>query len=218
MIMPFIRLIAIYFVVIVAVVAFFKRDQLMELSSATIGWPQAETTNVAEPQVSTEEPADQTDTATPEPTTEVAAVQTPVADEAAKPDAIQMPVADEKTSAAPKPETAPKAETKLAKPAGSDTKSRLNAARQAYWNGDLPGSAALYEALARDVPNDADVNGELGNIYFAQAQYEKAADAYFVTGKLLVGKGNPRQVMPIIGVLQSIAPQKAAALRELAAN
>ena len=50
--MPFVRLIAIYIIVGLAVFAFFKRDALMAL----IGGPEAEVVMVAEPAAPTPEP------------------------------------------------------------------------------------------------------------------------------------------------------------------
>ncbi|MFT7596789.1 MAG: hypothetical protein ACI8R4_004131 [Paracoccaceae bacterium] len=77
---------------------------------------------------------------------------------------------------------------------------------------------ALYAALSKDALSNPDVKGELGNILYAQRRYGEAADAYLATGKLLVGHANPAQILPIIGVLQSIAPQKAETRRALPAN
>lgn len=222
MIMPFIRLLAIYALVIIAVVAFFQRDALMRFSNATFGWPAAETASQEAAEVPDQEPeqtAETTPAAKPEPQTAKASLP-----------AIQMPVADSEDEAsapeiAPTTPAAPTAPTAVAearpavdKPASDDTKTRLKAARQAYWNGDMDGARALYAALAKAAPDDPDVNGEFGNILFAQRQFDAAADAYLVTGKLLVQNGQKQQVQPIIAVLQNIAPKKAATLRALANN
>ncbi len=225
MIMPFIRLLTIYALVIVAVVAFFKRDSLMQFSSATFGWPASQSAPQEEA-VTTAQDSEQDPVQTTETSPAVDAVAEPAADPApqtakASLPAIQMPVADpvEEAStpeAAPTPVVVPRPAAD--KPASDDTKTRLKAARQAYWKGDIDGASALYAALAKAAPNDPDVNGEFGNILFAQRQFDAAADAYLVTGRLLVQKGQNQQVQPIIAVLQNIAPKKAATLRALANN
>ena len=221
MIMPFIRLLTIYALVIIAVVAFFKRDTLMQFSGATFGWPASQT-------------AAAEDAGTPDPEGEQTAEAGPVVDPVVEPvtdpepqtartdlPVIQMPTSDPEAEASP-PEAAPTAaaiaQPSVDKPAPDNTKTRLKAARQAYWNGDMDGARALYAALAKAAPNDPDVNGEFGNILFAQRQFGAAADAYLVTGRLLVQQGQRQQVQPIIAVLQNIAPEKAATLRALANN
>jgi len=198
MIMPFIRLVAIYVIVIVAVVAFFKRDQIMDIAGWNTGASQPVETTAADVEAPSTpaEPVAQTDPA-----------PQPVAAETATKAAIVQPT----------PDPVPEVQTTQPQPA-APVAERLTEARRAYWQGDLTRSETQYVALAQGAPENADVNGELGNIYFAQARYDKAADAYFVTGKLLVENGNPQQVGQIIGVLQSIAPQKAATLREMATN
>jgi len=118
------------------------------------------------------------------------------------------------------PTPAPAAQPAVSEPVEgvADTRTRLNQARQTYWNGDLAGAEALYAALARDEPGNPDVNGELGNVLYAQRRYGEAAEAYLATGRLLVETGHPAQVMPLINVLQAIAPEKAATLYALLTN
>jgi len=205
MIMPFIRLVAIYVVVIVAVVAFFKRDQIMDLT----GWG----SGASEPEQVVA--VDSEETTTPsEPVAQADPIQQPTSAQPASEETPQPKIVQPTPDPAPQP--AP--DTQTASTQSTPVKERLTEARRAYWQGDLTGAETLYLALARDAPKNPDVNGELGNIYFAQRRFDKAADAYFVTGKLLMENGNPQQVGQIIGVLQSIAPQKAATLREMATN
>ncbi len=163
MIMPFIRLLTIYALVIIAVVAFFKRDQLMQFSNATFGWPASQSS----PEMAADTPAQE-----PEQTVETTPAATPVAKpapqttEATLP-VIQMPTADpeeQETTPVAAPTTVATAQPAATTPAPDDTKTRLKAARQAYWNGDMDGARALYAALAKAAPNDPDVNGEFGNI------------------------------------------------------
>lgn len=222
MIMPFIRLISIYVVVILAVVAVFKRDQISELTGITLPWSQSETAaQAAAPPVASPATPPVTPPATP---AQVADTQEADTQESAPPitaptqqAAIQMPTPDPVPDDEVAVVTAPTAPQTPATPA-PDTASRLNEARKTYWNGDVAGAQALYAALARDAPDNADVQGELGNILYAQRRYNEAADAYFITGKLLVEKGNTAQAMALINVLQSLAPDKAATLYAMMTN
>ena len=228
MIMPFLRLITIYVVVIIGVTAFFKRDQLMQFSSATIGWPSAQTSagrseaasNETTPAQALQSEAAQTEAEQSETTQAAPAAETKPTPPTASADVIRMPVADPQDQPGGTAQAA--ATSTTTKPAATktaiNTQARLKAARQAYWNGDLAGSGALYAALAKEAPNDPDVSGEFGNILYAQRRFDAAADAYFTTGKLLVKSGKTSQIQPIIAVLQNIAPQMAATLRALANN
>ncbi len=244
MIMPFIRLVAIYVIVIMAVVAFFKRDQIMAVSGLSSGAAQqshatATAAPTATPVVSTAEPVP---AQIPDPAVETAgpagngkadepASAAPVqviAEQPARPDPAPLvqPTATAPESAplvqptadtpSPAPLVQPTATTPTRAP--ETTQTRLNEARNAYWSGDLGRAEALFAALARDLPDNADVNGELGNILFAQRRYDEAADAYLATGKLLVNSGRRAQAIPLITVLHSIAPQKAAVLRNMVTN
>jgi TolA-binding protein len=211
MIMPFIRLVAIYVIVIVAAVAFFKRDRIMEATGRSFDAAPSQATAKAEPP------------ATPEPV--VQTVQ-PAASE--KTDDPAPEVATESPRPEPAPLVQPTATAPLVQPtatvqpapspAPASAEARLSEARNAYWSGDMAGAEALFTALARDLPDNADAHGELGNILFAQRRYGEAADAYLATGKLLVNTGRRAQAIPLITVLQSIAPQKAAVLRNLVTN
>jgi hypothetical protein len=229
MIMPFIRLISIYVVVILAVVAVFKRDQIGELTGLSLPWTQTEPVaeNTASQAISPPA-ATKPSVVAQEVTAPVAPAQADVVEDVApqtEQPAIQMPTAEPvpvdevAVDTAPTPPTAPTIQpARQTTAAVADTATRLNEARKTYWNGDVAGATALYAALAMDAPDNADVQGELGNVLYTQRRYAEAADAYFATGKLLVKKGNPAQVMPLINVLQSLAPQKAAALYAMMTN
>ena len=228
MIIPFVRLVTIYIIVIVAVVAVFKRDQIMDLA----GWPfdHPSSDQVAPPQTAAAAAPASVKTSGVTPVATPAAAQAPAQEiptNAAQTPTTPAPggtqAAAELAITQPTPTPAPVAASQpapqqTASLTESDLQIRLTQARRAYWAGDLAKSEALYAALAKDAPSNPDVKGELGNILYAQRRYGEAADAYFATGKLLVGHANPAQILPIIGVLQSIAPQKAETLRALATN
>ncbi|MDQ7070913.1 MAG: hypothetical protein Q9M48_09290 [Rhodobacterales bacterium] len=230
MIMPFLRLVLIYVVVAAAAVVFFNRDTVLPM----IGWPWfggesaemaaentpddgAETTETAPepaPQVVVNEDTE-SDTAQP--------IQTPVANAVVEPTAtMSATVAEtvqETTPSTPSTTTAANADTAdtTAPTPAADLEALRNEARQAYWNGDIAKTETMYKAMAAANPENVDVLGELGNLYFSQRRFDDAGTYYHMAAKQLISNGNTQQAMPLINVLQSIAPAKAAELRNLAA-
>lgn len=206
MIMPFLRLVIIYVVVILAALLVFKRDSVMSLLG--MPWGGADT-EISKP---------------------VKEAASPVSAPAAEPNSATTPASDAPQTAAtetitptptqppkyPTPETAqtpPPAPTQAKPASDDDIGTRLDQARKAYWNRDLASAETLYKALATDAPDNADIKGELGNLYYSQRRMSEAAQMYHQTGVQLIKAGNTQQIMPLIGVLQSIAPDMANDLR-----
>ena len=185
--MPFVRLIAIYIIVGLAVFAFFKRDALMALISG----PEAEVVIAAEPATPTPEPATERDMAQPTPEPLPAPTPAPAAE----------PVFAPTDTAIPQP-TDPQ-----------DMETRLGEARQAFWSGDAVTAEFLYKGLSNDFPNEVTVIGELGNLYYNTGRMTEAATQFHAVGLLSLEAGNTGQTMAMIGVLQSIAPDLAADLK-----
>ncbi len=183
--MPFVRLIAIYIAVGLAVFAFFKRDALMALISG----PETEVVMAVEPAAPVPEPA--VAPAIPQPTPEPQPAPAPVAE----------PVFAPVDTAIPQP-TDPK-----------DFDARLGEARQAFWSGDAVTAEFLYKGLSNDFPSDITVKGELGNLYYNTGRMTEAAKQFHAVGLLSLEAGNTGQTMAMIGVLQTIAPQLAADLK-----
>ncbi len=152
MILPFVRLLAIYAFVILAVTAFFQRDALVTFFTPL----------PMQASVQTETPAQ------------------PAAD------ATFIPM-----------------------------QTTLSQARDAYWSGDLELAEQLYRTLAMQTPTDADAAGELGNILYAQEKFGEAAKFYLLAGQQLIADNQSERAAPLIGVLQSLAPDKADQLRAL---
>jgi hypothetical protein len=209
--MPFIRLVAIYLAVFLvaaliynreAVIAMFTPVPAMELPPIPAApGPETVVKTTTEPVVAPSL-APTTQTAAAPVTSAPAAPAAPVSTD------LETPVA-----AAPPP-----APIQTPAPAAGDMQTRLDAARQAYWNGDISGAESLYLALARDFADAPDIKGELGNLYYSQQRFAQAADYYRLAAELLLQAGNTQQVTSIIGILQGIAPQKAADLRQLVAQ
>ncbi|WP_456389469.1 hypothetical protein [Profundibacter sp.] len=200
--MPFLRLVIIYIVVILGAVLVFKRDSVMSL----LGGADAEIS------VETDAPAKSVEpvalpTATPVATSKVEATSDAGTEPPAAGQPSKYPTQETARTATPMPAPAPT--TAPVK----DIQSRLTDARQAYWNRDLKGAEAQYKSLVADAPTNADIKGELGNLYYGMRRMVDAARMYHQAGLQLIADGNRHQIMPLIGVLQSIAPDKAGDLR-----
>lgn len=192
MLMPFVRLIAIYAIIILALVAFFKRDKIVAEMS-----PEAEIAEVEQQAQPTDytpiAPSNQPTVAEPIPEPAAATapqLQTPVAP-------VQQPVAQ-----------VPPAATEPV-----SIEAQLETARAAYWDRDVTKALELYKIMLREAPDNIDVNGELGNIYYNQRQFDEAAERFFKVGLLAHESGDNQQLNAMIGVLQSFAPSMANELR-----
>jgi len=51
-------------------------------------------------------------------------------------------------------------------------------ARGAYWEGDFAASEQAYQQLIDRYPNEVELQGEVGNVYYAQGKWAQAALAY----------------------------------------
>lgn len=204
MIMPFLRLVIIYIVVILGAVLVFKRDSVMSL----LGGSDTETAVEADVPVKIAVPV-AVSAATPVATSKAEATSGAGTEPPAAEQPSKYPTKETARTATPMP--AP-TQTQTTAPV-KDIQSRLADARQAYWSRDLETAEALYKSLVADTPTNADIKGELGNLYYGMRRMNEAAQMYHQTGLQLIADGNTRQIMPLIGVLQSIAPDKADDLR-----
>lgn len=101
-----------------------------------------------------------------------------------------------------------------ARPALSpDLQHDLAAARTAYWQRDVKKAVEIYEALLKASPDQADVYGELGNVYLAMGKRDEAANAYAAAGDLLVKSATPMAAGKAMMPLRMLAPEKAEELR-----
>lgn len=152
---------------------------------------------------------------TPEPVTPEVAAPAPVSPEpvAALPVAeAPEPVAPEPTVAEPKveePAEAAPAET----PAVPPLREGWIAARQAFSDGEVDKATGLYESLVAAYPDQADLAGELGNLYLAQGDEAKAADSFYEAGLRMLKGPNTLRANAVLGVLNRLDKDKADALR-----
>jgi len=198
MMMPFVRLIAIYAIVGAAIFAFLKRDEIAAYMNPpedpafanpiaiTFAEPAAEEEAIVEAEAPAEETAAEESTPTPAFGSQV----TPqYFGQAAAPATSQAPATD------------------------GGLAERLSQARSALTQGNTEEAAALYEALAAEFPDNMDLRGETGNLYYNLGQFDKAATHYQAIGELAGREGNMQMAGSMLGLLQRIAPAKAAELQ-----
>ncbi|TYB81394.1 hypothetical protein [Maritimibacter fusiformis] len=94
----------------------------------------------------------------------------------------------------------------------ADLATAINAARAAYWAGDIAGARAQLIALAGAHPDNPDLKGELGNLHFSQRDYPAAATAYLEAANLLIAQDQFARAGGLLPVLRQIDPGKAETL------
>ncbi len=85
-------------------------------------------------------------------------------------------------------------------------------ARNLFWQGSKDTQAA-YEKLIEAYPDNADLVGELGNVYYRDGEPLKAADMYFKAGELFIAAKNYDRARDMAAILVKLAPQKAKELQ-----
>ena len=81
----------------------------------------------------------------------------------------------------------------------------LDQARAALFNGDLVFAEKSYMQLLTTM-NDPDLHGELGNVYFAQQNWQAAAKEYALAVDGLGAQGRFPQAQYVLGFLMQIDP------------
>ena len=207
MMMPFVRLLAIYALVGAAIFAFLKRDELMEYFAS----PEAELAAASDEADAEANPAPQ-----PNAMVEASATETPpqaAAPTVEAPAAAQPAFGSQITPQYFGQAAAPAAAPAPAAPAAESMVTRWNKAREIFSQGNPTEAAKLYEALTADFPNNADLHGETGNLYYNLGQFSKAAGHYQAVGEIAGRNGNRQMAGSMLALLQRIAPANAAALQ-----
>ena len=89
----------------------------------------------------------------------------------------------------------------------------LNQARSAFQNGMPEQAIELYEKLSELNPDDPNVHGELGNVFYAQGMWKQAGTAYYEAARRLLTQGEMGQVQYLYRVIQGLDPDSAEKLR-----
>jgi tetratricopeptide (TPR) repeat protein len=96
-------------------------------------------------------------------------------------------------------------------PVATDTGAvSLAQARQAFWARDLVKAEHMYRELLKREPATADAWGELGNLYYGQAKWQKAAEAYTEAAIQLLDQDQYSQAMFLHYVVRGLDPAQAA--------
>jgi len=77
-------------------------------------------------------------------------------------------------------------------------------ARRAYWAGDYDASEQSYQQLIERYPNEIELHGELGNVYYAQGKWARAAAAYAQVVRQLYGTGQTAQADYMLEIVTSL--------------
>lgn len=93
-----------------------------------------------------------------------------------------------------------------------DREQWVQQARQAFWNGDLEGAEAAYMEAIAEFPEDADLFGELGNLYQSMGEDALALEAYFEAGLRLRAAGKLEKLSQVIELLETYGYPDAASL------
>lgn len=84
----------------------------------------------------------------------------------------------------------------------------LEVARKLFWAKD-PTTAAVYEKLIVKNPDNADLQAELGNVYFKFDKKDQATSRFFQAGTLFAKQKNTAKVAEMVKILEKLAPLKA---------
>jgi len=224
MMMPFVRLLAIYALAGAAIYAFLNRDELVEYFAA----PEIQRAEAAGPQPQLLPPA-------PAPTAQTLDEKETAPVPAPRPVIQAVPAAPMPLPAHRPGQNRPRAfgseitpqyfgqaAAPVAAPAPAASRpnnmiSRWVKARETFSQGNITEAAALYEALTTDFPQSADLHGETGNLYYNLGQFNKAATHYFAVGDISAQNGNAGMANSMLNLLQRIAPAKAAELQGIIA-
>lgn len=80
----------------------------------------------------------------------------------------------------------------------------LATAREAFWLRDYAAAEQQYKQLISLDPANPDGYGELGNMYFSQGEWEKAAAAYFDAGVHLLDQGMVSEAQQLVEVIRGL--------------
>ncbi|NNG14484.1 MAG: hypothetical protein HKM22_04925, partial [Gammaproteobacteria bacterium] len=86
----------------------------------------------------------------------------------------------------------------------------IGQARQAFWARDLVKAEYMYREFLKREPTAADAWGELGNIYYGQAKWQQAAEAYAEAAIQLLEQGQYSQAMFLHYVVRGLDPVQSA--------
>jgi hypothetical protein len=90
----------------------------------------------------------------------------------------------------------------------------LNQARQAYWQRHYDDAVVAYKKLLRMNPENPDLYGELGNLYYTMGAWELAGEAYYQASQRLLKTGQTAQLGYLLRVIKGLNPDLADKLEQ----
>jgi tetratricopeptide (TPR) repeat protein len=120
---------------------------------------------------------------------------------------VAQPAAPEPTVAQPATPSAVDAAAAAdprAEPATEQQPASLQEARLAAWKGQWDKAESVYRELQQANPEDYNIHGELGNLYYMQRKGKEAAEAYYQAATLLAAQGYHRDAMRLAQVIQRL--------------
>ena len=117
---------------------------------------------------------------------------------------VSPPAAEQVVDPAPTPLASEMPPAAVPDDTGKSTYELLATAREAYWLHDYERAETYYQQLIQADPDNPDGYGELGNMHFAQGQWEPAATAYYEAGVRLVKTGMLVQARQLVDVIRGL--------------
>lgn len=225
MIGPVLRLVAIYLLVALAVVGLMKRDRVL----AFFGVGAAGERPAVHAQDEGSAPAAENAARQAQPgAQEPAPLGAPVADAvqgmarsaaqsatrsgASEPAPLQAPLQAPQPAPAQAPLGTPAPPAAAPAPASTTSREQLYEARRTYWDRTPAEAIAIYRELLKADPDNIELNGELGNIYYMEGQRQDAARHYRRAAEAAIRAGERAQAEQLVSALRGLDPEAARAL------
>ncbi len=117
---------------------------------------------------------------------------------------LQTPAPPAGASTAALARPTPPASPQQASPQADSFTARLEAARAAYWQGDIAAAIAKYTDLLEEYPESESLHGELGNIHYMNGNRVEAATHYEAAALAALEAGHRQQAEMLAGVLSTL--------------
>jgi tetratricopeptide (TPR) repeat protein len=98
----------------------------------------------------------------------------------------------------------------IADPAGKQSSwEKIASAREAFAQGNMDRAISDYNDFIKKNAKNADVRGELGNVYYLTGRPEEAAEAYYDAAQLLLKEHDFERVAAVIPIIAETKPMMA---------
>jgi len=90
----------------------------------------------------------------------------------------------------------------------------LNNGRQAYWQGQYEQAVNSYQQAAELQPDNPDIYGELGNVYYRQGDWENAGESFYQAAVRLIKLNRPDRAAYMLSIISGLKKERATELQE----